>query len=124
MPPTNAIKQLHKDLSYLNESQAAEQQGELASLINDSASTINIAQEITANTSRLTDLLQKIVAAGQRWTTDIQQHLANETKQDIIGHLTILNDEIKVLFDERTIYLTKPITMADDLIKIQSSLTR
>ena len=117
MPPTNAIKQLHKDLSYLNESQAAEQQGELASLINDSASTINIAQEITANTSRLTDLLQKIVAAGQRWTTDIQQHLANETKQDIIGHLTILNDEIKVLFDERTIYLTKPITMADDFDK-------
>ncbi len=117
MPPTNAIKQLHKDLSYLNESQAAEQQGELPSLINDSASTINIAQEITANTSRLTDLLQKIVAAGQRWTTDIQQHLANETKQDIIGHLTILNDEIKVLFDERTIYLTKPITMADDFDK-------
>ena len=59
MPPTNAIKQLHKDLSYLNESQAAEQQGELASLINDSASTINIAQEITANTSRLTDLTTK-----------------------------------------------------------------
>ncbi|MGP9691172.1 AAA domain-containing protein [Psychrobacter sp. AOP30-A2-5] len=117
MPPTNAIKQLHKDLSYLNESQAAEQQGELPSLINDSASTINIAQEITANTSRLTDLLQKIVAAGQRWTTDIQQHLSNETKQDIIGHLTILNDEIKALFDERTVYLTKPITMADDFDK-------
>lgn len=117
MPPTNAIKQLHKDLSYLNESQASEQQGALPSLINDSASTINIAQEITANTSRLTDLLQKIVAAGQSWTMDIQQHLANETKQDIIGHLTILNDEIKVLFDERTIYLTKPITMADDFDK-------
>lgn len=117
MPPTNAIKQLHKDLSYLNESQASEQQGALPSLINDSASTINIAQEITANTSRLTDLLQKIVAAGQSWTTDIQQHLANETKQDIIGHLTILNDEVKVLFDERTIYLTKPITMADDFDK-------
>ncbi|MGP5009503.1 AAA domain-containing protein [Psychrobacter glacincola] len=117
MPPTNAIKQLHKDLSYLNESQAAEQQGALPSLINDSASTINIAQEITASTSRLIDLLQKIVAAGQSWTTDIQQHLANETKQDIIGHLTILNDEIKALFDERTVYLTKPITMADDFDK-------
>ncbi|HCT73943.1 MULTISPECIES: AAA domain-containing protein [Psychrobacter] len=114
MPPTNAIKQLHKDLSYLNESHAAEQQGELPSLINDSASTINIAHEVTSHTSRLTDLLQKIVAAGQRWTTDIQQHLANKTKQDIIAHLTILNDEIKALFDERTIYLTKPITMADD----------
>lgn len=60
MPPTNAIKQLHKDLSYLNESQAAEQQGELPSLINDSASTINIAQEITASTSRLTDLIQRL----------------------------------------------------------------
>ena len=117
MPPTNAIKQLHKDLSYLNESQAAEQQGALPSLINDSASTINIAQEITASTSRLIDLLQKIVVAGQSWTTDIQQHLANETKQDIIGHLTILNDEIKVLFDERTIYLTKPIAMTDDFDK-------
>lgn len=117
MPPTNAIKQLHKDLSYLNESQAAEQQGELPSLINDSASTINIAQEITASTSRLTDLLQKIVAAGQNWTTDIQQHLANETKQDIIAHLTILNDEIKAIFDERTIYLIKPITMTDDFDK-------
>ncbi|MCG3873048.1 AAA domain-containing protein [Psychrobacter sp. Ps7] len=114
LPPTNSIKQLHKDLSYLNESHAAEQQGELPSLINDSASTINIAHEVTSHTSRLTDLLQKIVAAGQRWTTDIQQHLANETKQDIIAHLTILNDEIKALFDERTIYLTKPITMADD----------
>lgn len=117
MPPTNAIKQLHKDLSYLNESQAAEQQGALPSLINDSASTIDIAQKTTTHTSHLIDLLQKIVAAGQRWTTDIQQHLSNETKQDIIGHLTILNDEIKALFDERTVYLTKPITMADDFDK-------
>ncbi|WP_010196164.1 AAA domain-containing protein [Psychrobacter sp. PAMC 21119] len=117
IPPTNVIKQLHKDLSYLNESQTAEQQGELPSLINDSASTLDIAQETTANTSRLIDLLQKIGAASQNWTTDIQQHLANETKQDIIGHLTILNDEIKALFDERTIYLTKPITMTDDFDK-------
>ena len=117
MPPTNAIKQLHKDLSYLNESHAAEQQGELPSLINDSASTIDIAHEVTSHTSRLTDLLQKIVEAGQRWTTAIQQHLANKTKQDIIAHLTILNDEIKALFDERTIYLTKPITMTDDFDK-------
>ncbi|MBH0064488.1 AAA domain-containing protein [Psychrobacter sp. SZ93C1] len=117
MPPTNAIKQLHKDLSYLNESQTAEQQGELPSLINDSASTLDIAQETTANTSRLIDLLQKIGAAGQNWTTDIQQHLANETKQDIIDHFTILNDEIKALFDERTIYLTKPITIPDDFDK-------
>ncbi|WP_201605670.1 AAA domain-containing protein [Psychrobacter sp. JCM 18903] len=117
MPPSNAIKQLHKDLSYLNESHVAEQQGELPSLINDSASTINIAHEVTSNTSRLTDLLQKIIAAGQSWTTDIQQDLANETKQDIIAHLTILNDEIKALFDERTIYLTKPITMTDDFDK-------
>ena len=117
MPPTNAIKQLHRDLSYLNESQAAEQQGELPSLINDSASTIDIAQETTTNTSHLIDLLQKIGAAGQNWTTDIQQHLSNEAKQDIISHLTILNDEIKALFDERTVYLTKPITMADDFDK-------
>lgn len=117
LPPTNAIKQLHKDLSYLNESQAAEKQGELPSLINDSASTIDIAHEATSHTSRLTDLLQKIVAAEQSWTTDIQQHLANKTKQDITAHLTILNDEIKALFDERTIYLSNPITMADDFDK-------
>ncbi|WP_440454159.1 AAA domain-containing protein [Psychrobacter sp. ASPA161_9] len=116
-PSINTVKQLHKDLSYLNESQAAEKQGALPSLVNDSASTINIAQEITANTSRLIDLLQKIAAAGQDWTTHIQQSLADETKQDIIAHLTVLNDEIKSLFNERTIYLTKPITMADGFDK-------
>lgn len=117
MSPTNAIKQLHKDLSYLNKSQTAEKQGALPSLINDSASTIDIAHKVASYTSRLIDLLQKIGAAGQNWTTDIQQHLANETKQDIIGHLTILNDEIKALFDERTVYLTKPIAMTDDFDK-------
>lgn len=116
-PSINTIKQLHKDLSYLNESQEAEKQGELPSLLNESASTISMANNAASNTSRLIDLLQKIETAGQDWTSSIQQHLANDTKQDIIAHLTILNDEIKSLFNERTIYLTKPITMADGFDK-------
>ncbi len=116
-PSIITIKQLHKDLSYLNESQAAEEQGVLPSLVNESASTISMANNAASNTSRLIDLLQKIETAGQDWTSNIQQHLANDTKQDIIAHLTILNDEIKSLFNERTIYLTKPITMADGFDK-------
>ncbi|WP_201512031.1 AAA domain-containing protein [Psychrobacter alimentarius] len=117
MPTTNAIKQLHKDVCYINESKAAEEQGSLPSLINASTSTISVAQKAASHTSRLIDLLRKIETAGQDWTTDIQQDLADETKQDIIAHLTILNDEIKALFDERTIYLTKPITMTEDFDK-------
>ena len=117
MPTTNTIKQLHKDLSYLNESQAAEEQGALPSLVNESTSTISMAHDAASDTSHLMVLLQKIAAARQDWTTHIQPLLADETKQDIIAHLTILNDEIKSLFNERTIYLTKPITMADDLDK-------
>lgn len=119
MLPTNAIKQLHKDLSYLNESQAAEEQGALPSLVNENASTISMAHDAAADTSHLIDLLQKIAAARQDWTTHIQPHLADETKQDIIAHLNILNDEIKSLFNERTIYLTKPITMAEGFDKNQ-----
>ena len=116
-PSINTIKQLHKDLSYLNESQEAEKQGALPSLANENDSTISMAHDAASNTSRLIDLLQKIAVAGQDWTTHIQQSLADETKQDIIAHLTVLNDEIKSLFNERTIYLTKPITMADGFDK-------
>lgn len=117
MPPINTIKQLHQDLIYTNELKKAEQQGEIPSLVDDSANTISIAHEAAANTSHLIDLLQKIEAAGQEWTINIQQHLDDRTKQDITQHLNILNDEIKSLFNERTAYLTKPITMADDLDK-------
>lgn len=116
-PSINTIKQLHKDLSYLNESQEAEKQGALSSLVNESTSTISMAHDATSNTSRLINLLQKIETAGQDWTSNIQQHLTNDTKQDIIAHLTILKDEIKSLFNERTIYLTKPITIADGFDK-------
>ncbi|MGE6796109.1 AAA domain-containing protein [Psychrobacter okhotskensis] len=116
-PSINTIKQLHKDLSYLNESQEAEKQGVLPSLVNESTSTISMAHDAASNTSRLIDLLQKIAVAGQDWTTHIQQSLTDDTKQDIIAHLTVLNDEIKSLFNERTIYLTKPITMADSFDK-------
>lgn len=111
-PSLNTIKQLHKDLVYLNESQAAEEQGELPSLVNQSASTISTAQDTTANISVLANVLQKIDTAGQAWSSDIQQHLADETQQDIIQHLNILNDEIKSTFNERTLYLTNPITMS------------
>ncbi|WP_274902130.1 AAA domain-containing protein [Psychrobacter sp. DAB_AL62B] len=117
MPPINTIKQLHQDLIYTNELKKAEQQGEIPSLVDDSANTISIAHEAASNTSHLIDLLQKTEAVGQEWTTNIQQHLDDQTKQDIIAHLTILNDEIKALFDERTVYLTKPITIAEGFDK-------
>lgn len=117
MPPINTIKQLHQDLIYTNELKKAEQQGEIPSLVDDSTNTISIAHEAAANTSHLIDLLQKTEAVGQEWTTNIQQHLDDQTKQDIIQHLNILNDEIKSLFNERTAYLTKPITIADDFDK-------
>lgn len=113
IPTTNTIKQLHKDLSYLNESKAAEKQGVLPSLVNENASTISMARNAVSNTSHLIDLLQKIASTGQDWTSNIQQHLADDTKQDIIAHFCILNDEIKSLFNERTIYLTRPIAMTD-----------
>ncbi|WP_435949165.1 AAA domain-containing protein [Psychrobacter sp. DM8] len=113
-PPINAIRQLHKDLIYLNESQQAEKLGALPSLVNPSASTISIAHDTASNLSRLIELIQKLEAANQNWTGDIQNHLADKTKQDIIKHFNILNDDIKSTFSERTVYLTKPISMSDD----------
>ncbi|MGO3120682.1 AAA domain-containing protein, partial [Psychrobacter sp.] len=117
IPTTNTMIQLHRDLSYLNESQAAEEQGELPSLMEHSANTLSIAYNTAANTSRLIYLLEKVENAKQDWTTHIQPHLADNAKQDIIEHLNTLNTEIKALFNERSVYLSKPISLPDNVDK-------
>lgn len=113
-PDINKIKQLHKDLIYVNESQIAEAQGELPSLIDDSENTISIIHDAILNISNLIPLIENIDKAGQGWTDNIQQHLADENKQSILQHLNSLTHEIKSAFNERAHYLTKPISLSDD----------
>ncbi len=110
----NKIKQLHKDLIYINESQVAEAQGELPSLVDNSVNTMDSAHKVLLNVSSLIVLLESIEEAGQNWTDNVQQHLADTTKQNLIEHLNSLTHEIKTTFDQRATYLTKPISLNND----------
>lgn len=114
-PPITEVIELHQNLIHIEKLKHAETAGTLPRLIDSSAATIQAIENLLPKTTQLKSQLNEINEAEQTWTQLFRQHLSSNSKTEIIDYFVALKKEIDALIAQRTIFITKPVSMSQEV---------
>jgi len=114
-PPIAQIIELHNNLIHIDKLKQAETEGSLPRLIDHSAATIQIIENLLPKTIQLKSQVNEIDKADQTWSTLFRQDINDKNKAGIVDYFLALKDEINTLLIQRTTFITKPINMSEDV---------
>lgn len=113
-PDAQELMRAHQDLARAMELQAQVDSGKVTPLADSSKQTFDSAQSLSSQISNL-KLLYQSVQNNENWPSSLLGHLRSGSKKDILEMFESLGREINVVIDERKKFLTKPVTVPDNI---------
>lgn len=113
-PVSENILRAHQGLLRLNELKNEESTGTVPCLVNTDAETIQALNTAADKLSELKLLFQSINNSQKTWTISLQQYLRCHSKNKNLDLFLKLRKEILTILDNQTLFLEKPVTLADN----------
>lgn len=113
-PDAQELMRAHQDLVRAVELQAQIEAGEVPPLADSSKQTFDSAQSLSSQISNL-KLLYQSVQNNDKWLFSVLGYLRSGSKTDVLELFDSLGRDINVAIDERKRFLTKPVSVPNDI---------
>lgn len=113
-PDARLLLQTHEDLGRFTVLSQEVEAGEVPSLADSSAETVELLQKLEQHVTHLRNLRAEIAGVRQPWTAAVREKIRKAASDETLQLFESLGVELKMAADERKLYLTRPVEVPRD----------